>query len=89
MKINNATLGNVNWECNDPSFFFGPTKGTVLKLPNQRQSITMTPPAGYKCAWYALYGDRANEGFNAQSCTVTFSPKNSADNFVWFFLAPK
>lgn len=89
MKINNVSLGNANWECNDPSFYFGPTKGKPVKLSNERQSITITPPTGYKCAWYSLYGDRSNEGFNAQTCTVTFSPKNNADNFIWFFLAPK
>jgi sugar lactone lactonase YvrE len=88
-----STSGQANWDCGEPEFFIGSVKGQPLSLTQNTQQFTFTPPKGFACGWYAVYGPRASETFAKQTsgaCTLTLTLGSGpgGDLFLWFFVDP-
>ncbi|KFE67516.1 hypothetical protein [Hyalangium minutum] len=92
-RVNNAQLLNSRWDCVEPSFWFGDVLGQRVSLSATSQSFTYTPPAGFACTWYGLYGDKTGESFtrSGNNCTLTLQPNAAVKRgelFLWFFVQP-
>lgn len=85
MTVTHPTLGSANWDCSDPNFYFGPSKGANATIKSGLHTFSITPPSGYKCSWYATYEDRTNESYKDCKVNVDLS-KNNGSVFLWFFL---
>ncbi|MBI2133738.1 hypothetical protein HYU11_03595 [Candidatus Woesearchaeota archaeon] len=80
-----SSLGDAGWDCT-PAFYYGSSYGSPVNVAPGTYSFTITPPAGYKCHWYAVYGTRDSESFNG--CAVTVSVSKSTDLTIWYFVKP-
>lgn len=88
IKISNPELGEAKWDCADPGFYFGSDINSQIEVNPGYQTFTITPPAGYKCTWYAAYNDKDSESF--EGCTIkVYLTKPAGELFLWFFLNPK
>lgn len=81
MKVTNSTLGDASWDCG-PEFYFGTNNQTTVNLTGV-QTFTITPPPGYRCVGYSVYGDRSSASFNGCSVTAEWSA-NAKEIFIWF-----
>jgi hypothetical protein len=93
IQVSNLALGQANWDCGEPHFFYGSTLGQQLALTQNSQQFNFTPPKGFACSYYGVYGPRASETFSKQSTgscavTITLGSGPGGDLFIWFFVDP-
>ncbi|MDC0747076.1 PA14 domain-containing protein [Polyangium mundeleinium] len=89
ITIDNTQLGRSRWECGDPSFFFGDALGKNVSLDAGTHVFDFTPPPGYTCDAYSLYGTRDSDSFTntGNKCSVTLSlSANPSDLYLWFYV---
>jgi hypothetical protein len=91
ITVGNTQLGQAKWDCDAPSFYFGDALDKNVSLDAGTHVFDFTPPAGYTCDWYTLYGTRDSDSFtssgNKCSVTVTLSA-NPGDLYLWFYVKP-
>jgi hypothetical protein len=82
--------GDVSWDCASGLFHTGPQPWARTSPPTENPSFTFTPPAGYTCDGYQLWGPRTNESFSkwGNSCTLSFNLREAGDIFVYFYVRP-
>ena len=89
IRASNPQLLNARWDCVEPSFWFGDTLGQKVSVNAGNQTFTFTPPTGFKCTWYAAYGDKTSEAFSTSgnACSVTTGLNTpQGELFLWFFV---
>ncbi|WP_395827758.1 VWA domain-containing protein [Archangium violaceum] len=92
INVTQSDLGAARWDCAAPSFFFGDTLGQYVPLGTGTRNFSFTPPAGYRCVWYAAYGTKISESFstNGDACSITLGlSADPGDVFLWYFVQKK